>query len=153
MEGFVLMGAMAQFLPALCGAARTSLSDEQRKHVEMFQRTMQFYARRDMDKSEAEDKHLFRVDELMVSARESGLTLHFRPNTSFDHFAAKPGERQAPARFRESFQNYLKRCMSWDEPLMDLFHAHLAPYCDWLDSLCDTGSPPYLDGVFFAVRS
>ncbi len=152
MEGYVQMGAMAQFLPALCEGAQVPLSDEQRKHVDMFQHTMQFYARRDMDKSKAEDKHLFRVDELMATAREAGLTLHFKPNTTFDHLAAKPSKRRAPDRFKKFFHEYLKYCMSWDEPLMELFNSHLAPYCDWLDGLCETGSPPYLHGVFLAQR-
>jgi len=134
-------------------AKALGLSEEQKKHVELFQHTMQFYARRDMDKSEAEDKHLFRVDELMVSARGVGLTLHFRPNMTFDHLAAKPRKRPAPDRFKKFFHEYLKYCMSWDERLIELFNAHLAPHCDWLDGLCDTGSPPYLHGVFLAQRT
>lgn len=153
MEGYVLMGAMAQFLPALCESAQVTLTDEQRKHVEMFQHTMHFYARRDMDKSKAEDKHLFRVDELMATAREAGLTLHFRPNTTFDHLAAKPNKRRPPDHFKKFFYEYLKYCMSWDDSMMALFDAHLSHYCDWLDNLCDTGSPPYLHGVFLAQKT
>jgi hypothetical protein len=88
----------------------------------------------------------------MASARAAGLTLEFKPNMTFDHFAPKPKKRPPADRFRDFFRGYLKFCMSFDDPLIELFDAHVAPYCDWLDSLCDAGSPPYLHGVFVARR-
>jgi ubiquinone/menaquinone biosynthesis C-methylase UbiE len=152
MEGYVLMGAMAQFMPALCTAADRSLNDEQRRQLDLFIRTMHFYARRDMNKSKAEDKHLFRVDELMATASKAGLALSFQPNMTFEHFADGSKDRPAPDGFRNFFHAYLKYCMSFDDQLMELFDEHIGPYCDWLDSLCAAGSPPYLHGVFFARR-
>jgi hypothetical protein len=152
MEGYVLMGALAQFLPALCAAAQQPLTDEQQKQLDMFLHTMQFYARRDMDKSKAEDKHLFRVDELMVSAREAGLVLQFKPNQTYYHFGEPPQRRSGPDGFKKFFREYLRYCMSFDDSLMELFEAQLLPYCEWLEGLCESGSPPYLHGVFLAQR-
>lgn len=151
-EGYVLMGAMAQFLPFLCAYAAKPLTDEQRAKADGFSKAMQFYARRDVDKSEAEDKHVFRVDDLMNWARSAGLSLQFRPNATFEHFAHPPESRSRPDRFRQFFYDYLKYCMSFDEPLMELFDRHLGPYCEWLDTLCDMGSAPYMHGVFLARR-
>jgi SAM-dependent methyltransferase len=152
MEGYVMMGALAQFMPALCGAAQEDLSEEQRERVKMFIRTMHFYARRDMDKSKAEDKHLFRVDELMESARKAGLTMQFHANMTFEHFAASRRRRPPADRFREFFRNYLQYCMSFDDNLLDRFDRQLGPYCDWLDELSVAGSGPYLHGLFVARR-
>lgn len=65
------MGFLAQFIPDALRAAGDSCSDKERQLVDYFVATMQYYARRDLDKSEAEDKHLFRPDELFVSGRSS----------------------------------------------------------------------------------
>jgi len=152
MEGFVLMGALAQFMPSLGSTADRPMTDSQRIQVSQFTKTMQFYIRQDLDKSNAEDKHVFRVDELMAWANGAGLTLKFIPNVTFEHFAYPPWLRPAPDRFRMFFYDYLKYCMSFDDALMARFDEHLGPYCDWLDKLCEAGSPPYLHGVFLAHR-
>jgi SAM-dependent methyltransferase len=151
-EGYVLMGSMAQFLAPLCAAAGVSLAAADRDRVAAFMETMKFYARRDVDKAEAEDKHAFRVDELMTWARQAGLELTFTPNMTFEHVAHTLHGHSRPHGFRVFFRDYLKYCMGFEEPLLQLFDAHLGPYCDWIDSLCDAGAPPYMHGLFVARR-
>ena len=152
MEGFVLMGALAQFLPALSANTGAILTDAERSLIDQFTKVMHFYIRRDVDKTKAEDKHVFRVDELMKWASQAGLSLKFFPNVTFEHFAYPPWLRPKPDRFRTFFYDYLKFCMSFDEKMMQRFDELLGTYCDWIDDLCDAGSPPYLHGVFLAMH-
>jgi len=91
LEGYVLMGAMAQFLPAVAKGAGTPLTEAQLGHVDLFVRSMAFYARRDLDKSKAEDKHLFRVDELMRSGATCGVEFDFKSNRTYESFLGEPG--------------------------------------------------------------
>lgn len=152
MEGYLLMGALVQFLPDLAERAGTPLSDPQAASVRQFADTMKFYARRDLDKSRAEDKHLFRPDELMRLGASRALSVEFLANTTYDALAASA---EAPARdtFTHFFRNYARYCMSWDEPLMARFDQLLAPRCRYLDEASAGGSGPYLHGVFVCRRS
>lgn len=150
MEGCVLMGAMIQFLPALAAGAGEPLSPDQKKKVDDFANAMAFYARRDVDKAQAEDKHLFRVDEVMVMARRHGLDVTFDGNVSFDHPALEP--TPGPRAFSNSFRSYARHCMSWDESMMALFDRHIAPMTRLIDTASGGGPGPYLDGVFMCRK-
>lgn len=152
MEGYVLMGALVQFLPALAAAAGKRLTEEQAAKVKLFADSMSFYTRRDVDKSRAEDKHLFRVDELMKTGEECGLTVRFHANTTFDAHANEPGSRPGPDLFGPFFRAYAKYCMAWDEGLMGLFDELLAPYAAYVDGASAGGSGPYQHGVFVCVK-
>jgi ubiquinone/menaquinone biosynthesis C-methylase UbiE len=147
MEGYILMGAMVQFLPRVAEAAGQKLSPEQLRSVALFADTMKYYARRDVDKTKAEDKHLFRVDELMKIGDSCGLSTEFHANTAYESYQ-EPGSRPAPDAFLPFFRNYAKYCMSWDETLMRLFDQHLLPYCALVEEASAGGSGPYLHGVF-----
>jgi ubiquinone/menaquinone biosynthesis C-methylase UbiE len=147
MEGYILMGAIVQFLPRLAEAAGEKLTPEQQKKVELFANSMKYYSRRDVDKTKAEDKHLFRVDELMTTGRGCGLDVTFLPNTAYENFES-PGARPNPDAFTPFFRGYARYCMSWDESLMRLFDQHLLPYCRYVEEASSGGSGPYLHGVF-----
>lgn len=147
-EGFVLMATIAQFFPLVMERDGKRLTDAQRKTVQLFLDTVKFYSRRDVDKSLAEDKHLFRVDELMKMGEKAGLTVDFLPNKTFYDWT--PGRDANPRHpsFVRFFHDYLKFSMSFDDELMKLFNDHLARYCDWIEELAQQGSGPYLHGVF-----
>jgi SAM-dependent methyltransferase len=151
MEGYVLMGAMAQFLPELARADGVELSADQRQQVELFANSMAFYSRRDVDKSQAEDKHLFRVDEIMATAAGHGLATEFLPNTVYEAFE-NPGRSHPPDAFGPFFRGYAKFCMAWDDQLMSLFDRYLAPKCRFVEEASRGGSGPYLHGVFICTR-
>jgi ubiquinone/menaquinone biosynthesis C-methylase UbiE len=147
-EGFVLMATIARFFPLVLEHAGKPLTDSQRKTVQLFLDTMKFYSRRDVDKSLAEDKHLFRVDELMKTGERAGLTVEFLPNKTFyDWMPARDGKPRRPS-FVKFFRDYLKYSMSFDDELIGLFDDHLARYCDWVEELAQQGNGPYLHGVF-----
>jgi len=73
---------------------------------------MQFYCRRDIDKSAAEDKHLFRPDDLMVSGRTVDLELSHFPNWRFTA-SREQNEHGYASHFYRFFAAYIEYCMSW----------------------------------------
>jgi SAM-dependent methyltransferase len=153
MEGYVLMGAMIQFLPELARAAGRSLTPQEIAKVAEFRDTMAFYARRDMDKTHAEDKHLFRVDELMCSCARAGMRLEFLPNTMFEHACGDEAEGRERSRFGRFFRDYAHYCMSFPSSLLERFDEHLAPYCAMVESVSGGGSGPYMHGVFVGIKT
>lgn len=174
LEGYVLMGAMIQFLPTAARAAGKPLTEKQLEQVDLFIRTMAFYARRDLDKRQAEDKHLFRVDELMRTGAECGLSVEFRANRSYEAFAEpesprdsfvsymrklvtspfEPPEkkREGLAWYRRFMRSYAKYCMSWDDGLVAAFDEFMPHYCRYVEDASMGGSGPYLHGVFLCRK-
>lgn len=147
-DGYVMMGFLAQFVPAMLAAAGDSCSVEEQAHVDLFVATMQYYARRDLDKSEAEDKHLFRPEELFVSGRGCGLDLSHIPNR---HFALPeaPGADTVPHYFETFFGNYTVHSMGWPKPFADRVMAAADRYFRYFDPLERAGNRvPYCYGTF-----
>ncbi|MEO5669328.1 MAG: hypothetical protein ABIR26_01440, partial [Ramlibacter sp.] len=141
-EAFILMGAIAQFLPKL-----TTLSHAELERVDNFVGTMSFYSRQDLDKSSVEDKHSFRVDEIAEVSGENGLSMRFTGNAEFGSV------RNNPQSFTMLFRNYLKFCCAWkeDEMLMH-FDTHLKPYCAFVDTASLGGRGPSQYGTFFCQK-
>lgn len=155
MEGYLMMGTLVQFLPALARSADNGtrpLTEHQEFKVAEFASSMEYYARRDLDKTLAEDKHLFRVDELMKMGDNCGLSTEFLPNMVYEAFTAPPGHRRGPDTSTAFFRSYAQYCMGWDEPLMQRFDEHLAPYCQYVERATMGGSGPYLHGIFICRK-
>jgi hypothetical protein len=110
----MMMGFLGQFIEdALAGTGYASTTEDKNR-IQNFVATMQFYSRRDVDKSQAEDKHLFRPDELMVTGREMNLELTHYPNW---RMTMSP-EGNVGARsgyFQRYFAEYIRYCMDWPE--------------------------------------
>jgi len=148
-EGYVLMGAIAQFLPAVARADGVRLTEEQTNKLTLFTDTMRYYARRDVDKSQAEDKHLFRVDEIIHLGMQCGMEVAFVSNYHYEQFS---GVTNWPIcnghNFTRFFHDYLKNCMGFDEALVRLFDHYLAPYCKYIEDLSGNDNGPYMHGLF-----
>lgn len=151
-EGYILMGAMAQFIPSILKEER-EVTEQHLQQIQLFVDTMYFYARRDLDKSVAEDKHLFRVDELMTIGAQSGLAVRFYPNRTFESFISNPPGQNAPTSFYDFFYAYVKHCMGFDPELVTLIEKHFAQYCTFLDQLSSTSNGPYMHGTFVCRKS
>lgn len=147
-EGYLLMGAMIQFLPALARGAGRPLTPEQEKKAIAFAGSMEYYSRRDLDKTTAEDKHIFRVDDLMRIGESCGLRVEFLSNTTYEVFSAPADQRRGPDEFTPFFRGYAQYCMGWDAALMARFDEHIAPYCRFVENASAGGSAPYMHGVF-----
>ena len=151
-EGFLLMAAMAQFLPQAVGAAGATLSDKERNTLQEFLNTMTFYLRRDVDKAQCEDKHVFRADELMALCQRKGMAATFYGNVNTEQFAVSPPDlRTVP--FGRWFHDYTKYCMSWDEPMMQLFRRHLAPACALIEKAAGGTNGPHFSGIVVAKKT
>jgi len=144
-EGYILMGALAGFLPALAGGA---LSEDQNRTVKVFTDAMRFYARPDVDKTDSEDKHVFRQAELQRAGTACGLDVELLPNVTYDDCAAGLPSTRKPRSFLSFFRDYLKFCMSWNDALMALVETKLLPYCEDLELLAQQGAGPEMHGVF-----
>ena len=147
-EGYVLMAALVQFLPVLARTAGKPLTPAQQQHVVGFVNAMKYYSRRDLDKTAAEDKWLFRVDELAAQAAAAGLSIDFRANMALESFAPREDGTPPPEpdAFTPFFRGYAKYCMSWDEGLMRAFDEHMPHYCKFIEEI--KGAQPHLHGVF-----
>lgn len=152
-EGYVLMGTLAKFLPLLGETAGRKLTDAQLSAVEVFTNAMRYYARKDVDKADGEDKHIFRFRELSSLGARVGLTVEFFPNVTFDDCATGRPSKEQPTSFFRFFHDYLKFCMSWDEELLGLVDERLLPYCEDLELLAKQGRGPEMHGVFVCRKS
>ncbi|HND60502.1 MAG TPA: class I SAM-dependent methyltransferase [Opitutaceae bacterium] len=151
-EGYVLMGAVAHAIPTTLRAAGVTLTPEWEHQIRNFCATMQFYSRRDVDKTAAEDKHLFRLYELAVMGSRHGLRFDFHPNAAYESFA--PGQQPpASGTFENFFPAYLRYCMSFDPALVALIQTHLREQMAYIDACYPTHAGPLFNGVYLFTRS
>jgi len=147
-EGYQLMGFAAQFLPAVIERRGRVCTKEQQQLIRLFVDAMQFYCRRDLDKSHAEDKHLFRPDELMQSALLSSMSMKHYPNryitvSDQDNLVGQPGF------FARFFHDYLVYCMNWPADFAKEVKERMGQYLSFFDPLLQDGfSSPHCYGLF-----
>jgi 2-polyprenyl-3-methyl-5-hydroxy-6-metoxy-1,4-benzoquinol methylase len=151
-EGYVVMGAMTQFMGDILKSQGVVLSDKHLNDIQQLTETMRFYARRDMDKSGCEDKHLFRVDDLMRICQKCGLRLEMFPNRILADIEHR--HEPLPERYFERFYfDYLKYAMAWDPELIGLFERHCKKYFDFFTVLGTGGAMPYTYGTFVCQKT
>ena len=150
-EGYLVMGTLTLLVPDLLRAKKVALTPKQARDVDIFIDAMRYYARRDVDKSLAEDKHLFRPDELMRICQSNGMELHFFSNRVFANIDRRT--EPLPAGFFEKFYfDYLKYAMSWDEKLLAIFDQHVRPYLGYFSCLAANNAFPYTYGTFLCRK-
>jgi len=148
MEGYVLMGALAQFIPLVLKNSGVRVSENHESQVGTFVNAMKFYARRDLDKKDAEDKHLFKPDELINIGQSAGFSVEFIANTGFAACNESGEFSNDYFSFHQFFREYLKYCMSFDEELIDLFERHFQPYNKFIEEISAKRNAPYCYSVF-----
>jgi ubiquinone/menaquinone biosynthesis C-methylase UbiE len=151
-EGYILMGAIAQFIPLVLEKRGISLRKSQLQKITNFVETMSFYARQDIDKTKAEDKHLFQVDEIMALGYDRGIKVQFYANCPFEVFA-EPALASTKDKFRAFFMNYLRYGMSFDIALVELIDQHFGEYCDFINNETFQDNSPRLHGIFIGIKS
>jgi ubiquinone/menaquinone biosynthesis C-methylase UbiE len=152
-EGYVLMGAFAQVLPSVLSSAGVVLTVRNLEQIEMLQKTMQFYCRQDVDKTEAEDKHLFHPHELGLIFAKNGLEFHFHPNVAFAGFAGGATPSTSTSFFRNFILTYLKYCMSFDVELVNLIEKQMKPFMEYIETCYSgRGNSPHCTGVFIGKK-
>jgi ubiquinone/menaquinone biosynthesis C-methylase UbiE len=151
-EGYLLMGAITQCMPDVLRAHGIVLNEKHAADIRIFAEGMRFYARRDIDKSAAEDKHLFRTDELMRICEKCGMRLEMFPNRMFANIRQR--DEPLPEQYFEHFYyRYLKYALAWDEDLIALFEKHAKKYLEYFSVLSLGGAAPYTYGTFLCQKS
>ena len=151
-EGYVMMGFLAQFIPDALASAGHNCTAEDHAHIDNFVATMQFYARRDLDKSAAEDKHLFRPDELARTARATGIDFDHYPNWHATIADAKNRTNRI-GYFENFFAFYIRNCMNWPADLVDRVIPATRKYFRFFSPLeSATNTAPYCFGTFVFTK-
>lgn len=145
-EGLLLMGALARFIPAMAQASGIVVTEGQMAQINAFTETMKFYSRRDVDKSKAGVKHLFRPDELQAMCAKCGLDMEFHGNAGYATLGMSAASHP-PHWFRLQFRSYVRNLMGFGEEFAQLFDATIAPYCDYIDEGSAGGRGPNVTGV------
>jgi ubiquinone/menaquinone biosynthesis C-methylase UbiE len=151
-DGYVMMGFIGQFIEDALNSNGYECSQSECALIENFIATMQFYSRRDVDKSQAEDKHLFRPDELMASGREMGLKLTHYPNSRM----TSPQEADESARigyFQRFFADYVRYCMDWPQDFSSRVATATRKYFKFFEPLERGGNTaPWCYGTFVFTK-
>ncbi|MBI2684768.1 MAG: class I SAM-dependent methyltransferase [Acidobacteria bacterium] len=151
-EGYLMMGFLGQFVAVALAESGYTCTPAEMEHLNLFVATMQYYSRRNVDKSTAEDKHLFRPDELQVTGRAEGLDLVHYPNWH----VTVPADQNIAGRtgyFRTFFGTYVRHCMSWPEDFANRATAAMAKYFDYFTPIESPGNTvPYCFGTFVFTK-
>jgi len=151
-EGYLLMGAVTQFMPTVFRSKGIVLSAKHLADIQTFADGMIFYARRDLDKSTAEDKHLFRPEELGRVCQICNLHLEFFPNRFFYNIRER-NEPLPDSYFEQFYFNYIEYPLAWDRELLDLFDQHAREYLRYFSPLAKNGALPYTYSTFLCKKA
>jgi SAM-dependent methyltransferase len=152
-EGYMMMGFLGQFMADALRSAGHECTVAELERIQFFVATMQFYCRRDIDKSKDEDKHLFRPDELMVAGREIGLVLTHYPNRRITDSEATYRRTHAEY-FERFFAEYVRHCMGWPMDFAEKVILATKKYFAFFTPLERGGNTtPSCFGTFVFVKS
>jgi len=150
-SGYLLMGMMGQLIAPALTAAGVELRPEWQRQIADLTDTVKFYCRRDLNKTTAEDKHLFREHEMADLGHRHGLRLHFFPNATFADYA--PPYLPEFESFSHFFLNYVQYCMLFDAEFLELIRRHLKPQLKYLDDCHRSHVGPTITGVFLLKKT
>jgi len=115
---------------------------------------MIYYGRRDVDKSEAEDKHFFALEQIMTCCKKCGLDLEFIPNKYFCHFEDIDNSdgKNSFKSLRDFTRFYLEVCMGYDNKFIEGFCKFSEPYFYYYDELTSGTFSPTFHGIFILKK-
>lgn len=151
-EGFIIMGMMAQFMIPMLEAKGIGISGKHQSQIKTFIDVMKFYSRYDVDKTSSEDKHVFRVDDVMKQGQSAGLKVEFLPNRVFDEFIYQPVSPHDRKFFNVFFKKYLSYCMSFDNELIGILDKHFFKHFPFIEDISEGDNAPYMHGVFICIK-
>ncbi|KJS02862.1 MAG: hypothetical protein VR65_03725 [Desulfobulbaceae bacterium BRH_c16a] len=108
--------------------------------------TMKASARRDIDKSDWEDKHLFKVSDIMQWGHDANLDVEFIANRELNEFAENVP--QIPFSYRYFIFTYISKCMNYGDQFAKDFEADLGSSFDYLDQIAANNNSPEYHGIF-----
>jgi SAM-dependent methyltransferase len=126
------------------------LSEAVRRELDFFTNTTHFYLRADVDKSAAEDKHLFRDSSVRSLLTDLGLNVRFYPNRGLETLG---GEAPLPPdAFVREFRHNLAVNFGFSDATLAFFDEHIAPACERVGTISNNDTAPFVKGVFVARR-
>ena len=149
--GYVLMGVVGQSIAPVLAMAGVELRPAWKKQLSTFVETIKYYCRRDLDKTKAEDKHLFNPHEVSDLGAAHGLQLRFFPNASFADYAP-PFEPEFVS-FSIFFLNYLRFCMLFDADFLKAIQRHLKPQLKYVDDCYRNHVGPAITGIYLLKKN
>ncbi|MDR3045003.1 MAG: class I SAM-dependent methyltransferase [Desulfovibrio sp.] len=151
-EALLLMGVLVAQMPELAAARGVEVTPRQLELVDLFRRMVEFYCRQDIDKSTAEDKHLFHPVEIAARCRAHGFDTTVYANTSLASLKYLHAESPLPPTFfHDTTRAYIGEVCRMPE-LVPLFDATIADACAYIDACSRGGRGPHYIGVFDARR-
>lgn len=150
-SGYVLMGTVARAIPLALQAAGIAMRPEWMAKVDELSDTVKFYCLRDLDKTNAEDKHLFTPHGIAELGAAHGLTLKFYPTAAFRDFA--PPYIHSFHCFSHFFLIYLQYCMRCESEFVDLVRIHLKDVLSYVDECHRSHPGPDITGVFVLKKT
>jgi 2-polyprenyl-3-methyl-5-hydroxy-6-metoxy-1,4-benzoquinol methylase len=158
-DGMVFMGLLARIfeLSLIRASVRQQLGGKSHKwkkkmaSAHNISRCMKTYARRDIDKSAMEDKHVFQPEEIMRWGQDAGLDTEFLPNLEFFQFS-NPECPPAAFSVRHYISSYLRYCMSLDEDIVKEIVDGSAPFIQYVEQCSLGGSAPAFHGIFVTAH-
>jgi len=148
--GMLTMGMLAHVAVQTHNGA---MSPEQCARFQAMADCMTFYHRRDIDKANSEDKHLFNPHEMIVWSRRHDIEMDFYPNAHFAAFHNGMIPKDRVFNFTLYFRNHLKYCMNFDDELLALYDTHVAPFAAYMDVAAQGGGGPFMEGVFIGRKA
>ena len=151
-DGYIVMGLLGQFIEDALAVTGYTCTPKEQQDLKHFVNTMQFYGRRDVDKSKDEDKHPFRPDELMVTGREMGLELSHYPNWRMT-LSPEENVRNRIGYFQQVFSDHIRFCMGWTSEFSDRVAAAMRKYFRFFEPLETAGNTtPSCFGTFVFTK-
>lgn len=152
-EALMLMAALCRLLPAAAAAEGITPSAKQLEQNDVFCRAIEFYARRDVDKTLAEDKHLFGIGEMIEMGRRAGFEVQAFPNCSFDFWnQPEEGRRHADDFFSRSFRGYLEHVIGFGPEFGELWEQTLGKTSAFVDRCALGGTAPHHFATFICHK-
>lgn len=151
-EALLMMGVLVAQMPELAAARGVEVTPRQLELVDLFRRMVEFYCRQDIDKSTAEDKHLFHPVEIAARCRAHGFDTAVYANTTLASLKYLHGESPLPPTFfHDTTRAYIGEVCRMPE-LVPLFDATIADACAYIDACSRGGRGPHYISVFDARR-
>lgn len=148
-EALVLMAALCHLLPSVATARGVTSTATQLEQNDRFCRAIEFYSRRDVDKTNAEDKHLLRADEMVELGRRSGFDVRAHGNCSYAglHFP-RPEDRVTADMFSRHFRGYLENVIGFGAEFGELWDRTLSDTAAFVDRCAAGGTGPHYLATF-----
>lgn len=142
-DGLFVIGLIAKYLQ------KSTTDKEVLKDLRLLSDTMRFYCRTDVDKSLAEDKYAFRLNDILIASNRAGLGVKFFPNRSFEDFSGEPSQFD----YSKFVQSYLKYCMSFSDKTVSFFMSNASDVLEYIADISGVDRAPESSGVFVLTRT